>query len=532
MKNLILLFLLSSFNVPHSTFAAAPRPNILVILTDDVGWGDFQCYNPQSKIMAPNVERLAREGMRFTHAHSPAALCSPTRYSMLTGNYPWRAREAAGTWGFNVPAAMREGQQTVANLLKTAGYRTAMFGKCGIGGEHAHKLDGSADFTKPMIDGPIRWGFDYSFIIPRGHQNTPHLFLENELPVCSADKLVKRDGKKGGADANWSEPDWDAAQVGTRLLDAAETFLNDTLARRSASGVASPFYMHFCTDGAHAPYKPAEQIRGTPLKDQTGMTGHTDMVLETDVLLGKLMAMLEQRGLLDDTLLIFTSDNGGIPAEQHLGHDAVGGLRGLKGFIGEGGTRVPFLVRWPSKVPAGAVRHQVVGAHDIVATALEAAGVAIPAGQCLDSVSLLAVLTGERDDSAPVRQQLLVQSSPGRDAFDDGGVKGGPLTGQEVKRSSLELHGKDEDGDKAEKRKLKRNNPASDGMAHALYEGSWKFVLNIQDQPAALYDLKDDPTEANNLLTDSNQSERVKRLERLYRELRATRPTPLSSSTP
>jgi arylsulfatase A-like enzyme len=522
---LLLLFLLSSFGVHHSTSAAPPRPNILLILADDLGWGDFQCYNPQSKITAPHVDRLAREGMRFTHAHTPAALCAPTRYAMLTGNYPWRAREAAGTWGFNVPAAMREGQQTVANLLKTAGYRTAMFGKCGIGGEHARKPDGTADFSRPMTDGPVRWGFDYSFIIPRGHQNTPHLFLENELPACPPDKLVKRDGKKGGAEANWSEPDWDPAQVGARLLDAAEKFLDSTLGKMPPADTRAPFFMHFCTDGAHAPYKPAGQIRGTPLKDQTGMTSHTDMVLETDVLLGKLMAMLEQRGLLDDTLIFFTSDNGGIPAEQHLGHDAVGGLRGLKGFIGEGGTRVPLFVRWPGRVPAGAVRHQVVGTHDIVATALDAAGVPIPAGQCLDSISLLPVLTGARDDAKPVRQHLLVQSSPGRDAFDDAGIQGGPLTGKEVKRSALELHGKDGDGDKAEKRKLKRSNPASGGMAHALYEGPWKLVLNIQDRPAALYHLEKDPTERHNLITDPLQSERVKRMEQTYRTLRASKPT-------
>jgi len=516
-------FLLAPLAALHA--ADAPKPNILVILTDDVGWGDFQCYNPQSKITAPNVDRLAREGMRFTNAHTPAALCSPTRYSMVTGNDPWRGRAAAGTWGFNEPSSILPGQKTVANLFQEAGYRTAMFGKAGFGGEHVTKPDGTADLTGPMTDGPNRWGFDYSFIIPRGHQNTPHLCLENELPVCAVDKLVKGGGKKGGAEANLSEPGWDASKVGERLLDAAEKFLNDVKTRKGA-----PFFMHFCTDGAHAPYQPTEAIRGTPLKGQTQMMPHTDMVLETDILLGKLMKMLEQRGMLANTLICFTSDNGGIPTEQHLGHDAVGGLRGLKGFISEGGHRVPFLVRWPGRVPPGVVRHQVIGAHDIVATALDAAGVEIPVDQCLDSVSLLPVLTGQRDDTQPVRRSLLVQSSPGRDTDDDGGIKGGPLTGKEKKVSSQQLHGNESDGDKSLNRRIKMGNLPSNGMAHALYEGHWKLVLNIEDQPAALYDLQNDPTESRNLITDAGQAERVNSMEQSYRNIRTSKRSTAATS--
>jgi arylsulfatase A-like enzyme len=503
--------------------ADTPKPNILVILTDDVGWGDFQCYNPQSKIVAPNVDRLAREGMLFTNAHSPAALCSPTRYSMLTGNYPWRGREAAGTWGFNEPSSILPEQKTVANLLQEAGYRTAMFGKAGFGGEHVTKPDGTADFTRQMTDGPKRWGFDYSFIIPRGHQNTPHLFLENELPVYAVDELVKGRGKKGGAEANLAEPDWDASKVGARLLDAAEKFLDDVQSRNKAAGKSVPFFMHFCSDGAHAPYQPAGEIRGTPLTGQTQMTPHTDMVLETDMLLGKLMEMLEARGLMDDTLICFTSDNGGIPTEQHLGHDAVGGLRGLKGFISEGGHRVPFVVRWPGRVPAGTVRKQIIGAHDIVATAIDSAGVRVPPAQCLDAVSLLPVLTGQRDDTRPVRAALLVQSSPGRDMEEDGGIKGGPLTGKEKKVSYLEFHNKEPDGAKTLKRRIRKGNLPSDGMAHALYDGTWKLVLNIEDQPAALYDLQNDPTEVHNLIAEEVQAKRVKAMEQSYREIRRSK---------
>ncbi|MSU50149.1 MAG: hypothetical protein EXS37_13875 [Opitutus sp.] len=507
------------------TFGAdIPRPNILVILTDDVGWGDYQCYNPQGKIPSPNVDRLAREGMRFTHAHTPAALCAPTRYAMLTGNFPWRGREPGGTWGFNVPAQFRDGQKTVANLLQAAGYHTAMFGKSGIGGKHADQ-NGQPDFTQPMTDGPKRWGFDYSFIIPRGHQAMPHLFLENELPSGGAGQLVRSPGKKkGGADADYAEPGWDPAQIGERLLGAAEKFLDGVIAKNQAAGHRAPFFMHFCTDGAHSPYAPAETIRGAALRGVSKMTAHTDMVHETDILLGKLRDLLEKRGLLDDTLICFTSDNGGIASDQYLGHDAVGGLRGMKSYMPEGGHRVPFLVRWPGKVAAGTVRHQVIGAHDIVATSLELAGVAIPAGQCLDAVSLVPVLIGRRDDTEPVRKNLLVQSAPGRDAFDDAGIKGGPLTGREVKRDAAELFGKEEDnGGKAVKRKLKNAGTTSDGMAHALYEGDWKLVIDIADQPVALYDLSEDLTESRNRIADSALVARAKAMETTYRAIRASK---------
>jgi arylsulfatase A-like enzyme len=524
---LALLASSSLVGAASATPPAALRPNLLVILTDDVGWGDFQCYNPQGKIPSPNVDRLAREGMRFTHAHTPAALCAPTRYSMLTGNFPWRGRAPGGTWGFNVPAQMLPGQRTVANLLQEAGYRTAMFGKSGIGGQHAVQADGQPDFTQPMTDGPKRWGFDYSFIIPRGHQATPLLFLENERPSVGANRLVRGLGKakaKGAAAAaaDYAEPGWDPAQLGERLLGAAEKFLDDVLAQNQAAGRRAPFFMHFCTDGAHSPYVPAEKIRGIPLKDQTKMTVHTDMVHETDVLLGQMLALLERRGLLADTLICLTSDNGGIPAEQYLGHDAVGGLRGMKSYIPEGGHRVPFLVRWPGKVPAGTVRHQVIGAHDIVATALELAGVAIQADQCLDAVSLVPVLTGQRDDAQPVRRNLLVQSSPGRDAFHDAGIKGGALTGKEVKRDPAALFAREPDAGKAASKKLKKTgNPASDGMAHALYEGDWKLVTDIADRAVALYDLQNDPAEAHNLIGAPAQANRVRAMEKTYREIRA-----------
>lgn len=515
----------------------APRPNVLVILTDDIGWGDFRCYNPQGRIPSPNVDRLAREGMRFTHAHSPAALCSPTRYAMLTGNYPWRGREAAGVWGFNVPSAILPGQETVANLLKRGGYRTAFFGKSGIGGKHEVAANGGPDFTKPMTDGPRRWGFDYSFIIPRGHQAPPYLFLENERPTCAVSQL--RSGmaaKKAQAGADYSEPGWTPSQVGERLLSAAEKFLDAKPAGDPSAGRAAPFYMHFCTDGAHAPYEPAHDLRGTPLQGATRMTAHTDMVHEADLLLGKLCELLERRGLLENTLIFLTSDNGGIPAERHLGHDAVGGLRGMKSNLFEGGHRVPFVARWPGRIPPGTVREQPIGAHDIVATVLELAGVAAPRDQCLDSVSLVPVLLGARDDARPVRSTLLIQSAPNRGPAFDGGIKGGPLTGQEKPRylvaensESAGKAGASQSKAKAKARTKAKTPPGASpttvsGMpiASALYMGKWKLAVDDAGKPAALYDLALDPAEERNLLADPKHAARVQAMAEAWASLRAS----------
>jgi arylsulfatase A-like enzyme len=281
--------------------------------------------------------------------------------------------------------------------------------------------------------------------------------------------------------------------------------------------------MHFCTDGAHSPYEPAESILDTPLRGRTGMTAHTDMVLETDILLGKLTAMLEQRGLLANTVVCFTSDNGGIPTDREYGHDAVGGLRGSKSEIWEGGHRVPMLVRWGdgtvenSRIRPGTVRHQVVGAHDLIATLLEFGGVRPGPEQVLDSVSLAPVLLGQRGDDLPVRHTLLVQSCPGRDAFDEAKWEPEAKWLPKILRPG---------------NAPPRSVPASDGMAHALYDGHWKLVLNLADEPASLYDLNRDPGELSNLIGQPSQSARVRDMEAAYRAIRTSpRSAELSRAT-
>jgi len=456
------------------------RPNILVVFTDDVGWGDAGCYNPKSKIPTPNIDRLAEEGMRFTHAHTPAALCAPTRYAMLTGNYPWRGRNLGGIWGFNTPSQLKPGQKTVAQLLKPAGYRSAMFGKAGTGGYWGMKPGQEPEHTPA----PIEWGFDYSYLIPRGHQSTPYAFFENGVVTT---ELV-----------NDSAPEWNVSQIGGVLLEKAIAFLDDHKKYHSDQ----PFYIHFCTDGAHVPFVPAETLAGKPLKGATGMTKHADMVYETDILLGALIEELEQRDLRKNTLVIYTSDNGGLPYERYLGHDAVAGLRGRKSFIYEGGHRVMFVASWPGHVSAGIVRHQLVGTHDLVATALDLAGVAIPEDQVLDAVSLAPLLLGQIDDTSTVRQTLLVQSSPGQGPFEDGGAK---ANGPPVKKWK----------NKNAEKKMKE-------WAFAVYDGDWKLILHENGHPAALFNLDEDLGEEQNLIDKPDQKKRIDRMVRTFENIRSS----------
>ncbi len=510
--------------------AEAPRPNIIFVMADDLGWGDFQCYNASGKVPTPNIDRLAREGMRFTDAHTPAALCAPTRYAVATGNYTWRGRQAGGTWGWSQAPQFMPGQKTVGHLLQEAGYRTSLFGKLHFGGVFQKKAAGEVDFTQPMKIGPREWGFTYSYVLLGGHQAPPYCFFENNCVDGDATKVtqLKAGPLNGGAIpvAGPGLPDWDSRKVGARLVEKAVAFID---AERG-----KPFYIHLSTDGAHSPYTPPDTLLGTPVKGVTKISDKADMDYAVDVVVGKLVEALAQRKLLENTLLVVTSDNGGIPSDREAaGHDAVGGLRGSKSYIWEGGHRVPFVAMWKGRVPAGEVRNQLIGTHDIVPTFVELAGGTFSADQMLDSVSLAPVLLGTRGDDQPVRQTLLIQSSPGRDAFTEGLDKVGKSLAEKPKAGGQKMTV--EERKKAKNQALnqvakKGEKAGSDGMAHALREGAWKLVFDIEhNQPTALYNLADDLKEQKNLINDEAQKERVARMDKLYRGIRSsTRSTPVT----
>lgn len=499
----------------YASADSAPRPNVLLLLSDDLGPGDLRCYNPEGKIATPHLDRLAAEGLRFTAAHTPSALCAPTRYSLLTGNYPWRGREPQGTWGYHGATQFLAGQKTVGHLLQAAGYRTALLGKSNVGGFFEEKAGGEIDWSRSMRNGAPQWGFDYSCVLLTGHQGPPYAWIEDGRLVGDPARMTRL--PKGPLNGGHIEaegpglPDWDSRQVGATLLEKTGGFLDRHLAQNRAAGERKPFYIHLSTDGGHSPFTPPDEIGGVPVKGATGIAPQADMVYEVDVLLGHLRQMLAERGLLENTLIVFTSDNGGMPRLRQFGHDAVAGLRSGKMSIYEGGHRVPLIAWWggasaPGRLIPGSVSRHLIGAHDLVPTFVELAGGTVPADQALDAVSLASVVTGLQPEDQPVRTQLLLQS--------------GRVINDTIAPIAASL------------RHLPKPGDAGDGripLAFALQEGSWKLVIDSDGVPAGLYHLGDDPAEATDLSGRPEQAERVRRMLAEYQHIRrSTRSTPVS----
>lgn len=507
-------------------FASEERPNILLIHVDDVGWGDYSIYNPDSKIKTPEIDRLAQTGIRFTSAHTPAALCAPTRYALLSGNFPWRGRHPAGTWGFHSETQFLKGQKTFGHFLKEAGYHTAIFGKLNLGFVYEKMLaPNKPDFSSKLAEGPIQWGFDYSFVIARGHQSPPYAFYENNTLVGDPSKITTlKAGKQpnGGVIPNDGPglPEWNSVEVGRQLTEKAVAFIDNHLAQNKSEGKNQPFLIHFNTDGAHGPYTPPEELFGRKLAGETKMTNHTDMVLETDVLVGYFVKILKEKNLYKNTVIVLTSDNGGIPTERNHNHDAVGGLRGRKSNIWEGGHRVPFIVHWGddtekgSKIKPNSISNQVIGTLDLAATFAEIANTKIEKNQALDSISILPILLGKQDESKPLRDFLLVQSSPGRDTSDENIPQD-----QKQKFKNNKKPVKAYAASKAKNAKDK----GYDGIGHAIIKDNWKLFFGLTDEPEFLVNLKDDQKEKINLLENPENKKRIEEYTNLYKKIRQSK---------
>jgi len=393
--------------------AADGPPNIVYILADDMGVGDVGCLNPGAKVKTPNLDRLAGEGMRFTDAHSASAVCTPTRYGILTGRYPWRTRLKKGVLGGFSPPLIEEGRLTVPGLLKQHGYRTAALGKWHLGMDWpgAEKSDAikaveRVDYTKPIGRGPTTVGFDYFYGISASLDMPPYVWIENERTVGlpTATKKWIREGP--------AHPDFEAVDVLPTLAKRAAQYIGE-----SAAG-GKPFFLYVPLASPHTPIVP-----GAPLKGKSGVSEYLDFVMETDWAVGQVMEALEKAGVAQNTLIIFTADNGcspaaGIPILTAAGHDPSAGRRGTKADLFEGGHRVPFIARWPAKVKAGAVCDDVICLNDLMATAAEVVGAKLPADAGEDSVSILPDLVGTA--KGPVREAVVHASIDGSLAIRQG----------------------------------------------------------------------------------------------------------------
>ncbi|QDV69119.1 Arylsulfatase [Rosistilla carotiformis] len=412
----IALFLLST----ATAFAAERPPNVVLIFADDLGYGDLGCYGA-TKVQTPNIDRLAAEGRRFTDAHSVSAVCTPSRYALLTGQYPVRAG-GKGVWGpapINSPLIVDTEKTTIADVFKTSGYDTAAIGKWHLGfGEGTNHWQGR------LRPGPQDLGFDYYFGMPVVNSAPPYVYVENDRIVGSDpnDPLVYL-GKNAQGTTPITPIPPEAAQRTANLFGGAKEAhqrFNDyqvgtTLARKSVQWINNrqdrPFFLYLATTNIHHPFTPAQRFQGT---SQCGLYG--DFIHELDWIVGEVLGCLEDNGLRDDTLVIFTSDNGGMfnrggQAAFHAGHRPNGDLLGFKFGVWEGGHRVPMIVRWPGKVKAGTTSKQLIGNVDMLATFAALTHQTLDNVQRADSVNMLPAMLDDPD--APIRDHLLLAPHKG-----------------------------------------------------------------------------------------------------------------------
>lgn len=394
------------------------RPNIVVVLADDFGFGDARCFDPQfSKIPTPNIDRLAAQGMSFTDAHSPSAVCSPTRYGILTGRYAWRTRLQNGVLKMWEPALIAPDRLTLPGMLKQQGYHSAAIGKWHLGIGWPRK-DGQLALDQPVSDAPTTRGFD-SYFGTDVPNYPPFAFLENDRLTQAPTDIFDSGGKdqqrakelvvrNGGAMA----PGWRFDQILPTITDKAVAYIEQQAKQKE------PFFLYFALTTPHEPIAPSEQFRG-----KSGISPVADLIMESDWALGRTMEALERNGLAENTILIFTTDNGhckytGLEPFRKAGHRVSGPYRGYKSDIWEGGHRVPFVARWPGVTQSGSRCEQTICLTDLMATCAAITGGSLPETAGEDSVSFLHLLQGRTD--RPARTAVVLHSAAGQFALREG----------------------------------------------------------------------------------------------------------------
>lgn len=408
----------------HAAGKARNAPNVLLIFADDLGYGDVQCYG--GKVKTPNIDRLATEGMRFDNAYLPASVCSPNRYSLLSGRYFWRnpRHPVKGVLGPDHPSGFNEGELTLQHMFKQNGYCTAVFGKWHIGvGKNG------ADWTKMEFEGgPLDYGFDTFFGTAANVSNHPMFYIKDRtfLSRKPGDKVTKVPDKKRPWKSTYTpwnpsviyKPDEVSEKVTRHLVEYIKTMPTD-----------KPFFIYWPTHIPHKPITPHKKFVG---KTEYGAYG--DFLLELDVYVGQVVDALKKTGQLDNTLIIFTSDNGGVvsPSEQHAkkwhleamweakkaGHAINGPLQGGKHDVLDGGFRIPFIVRWPKHIPAGKTSSELICVTDVMSTCARILDHKLPQDAAVDSVNQLPLWTGKSKDSK--RDYVLMVCSHGTFAIRKG----------------------------------------------------------------------------------------------------------------
>jgi arylsulfatase A len=484
---------------------AQSLPNIVLIYADDLGYGDVQCYNPESKIPTPHLDRLAEEGMRFTDAHSASTVCTPSRYAVMTGRMPFRLNYRGVFTGVEGPCLIDADRLTLPEMLQEAGYRTALFGKWHIGmtffdreGKPVYEtseargveLVNHADLTRPTAGGPVDHGFDEFF----GTVSCPttdwlYAYMDGNRIKTLPEGVRDR---KDYPDHPWSQdfragliaPDFDPEEVDMVFLEKSLDFMQRQVAERPDQ----PFYLFHSLQAVHLPSFPSDTMKG---KTEAGP--HGDFIFQLDHTVGELVKAVEELGLSKNTLIIVTSDNGPevtsvIHMRDQFDHDGARPWRGVKRDQWEGGHRVPFIAKWPGTIQPGSVSDQTICQTDLMHTFASIVKFDIPDDAAEDSFDLLPVLKGE--DTEPVRPFTLHQTQRLELA-----IRKGPWKYLDHRGSG--------GNDYSRERMAPLRQPLSD-----------------PDAPGQLYHLDDDPGETNNLY--SKNPEKVNELKALLEATKAS----------
>mgnify|MGYP001288729179 CR=1 FL=1 len=408
--------------VPCAQAKTPSQPNILLILADDFGWGDTSCNNPDTHLKTPAIDRIANEGIRFTNAHTPSAVCTPTRYGLLTGRYPWRTFLKKEVLRYYAPALITKGRTTIPSYLKSQGYRTGGFGKWHLGldwtpvegdpvnwranwnvydpddraqlKKNVARLAKGIDHTKPFKNSPIDIGFDTYFGTASNCGRLPFFILDNKVF-----------GKLRSPDGQMRDPKPVRDTVDDIYVARAIGFIEE----HEKNHQDKPFFVYLPLNAIHGAVLAPERFVG-----QSNMTKREDKILWANESVGKMLAALDRMKLTDDTLVIFTADNGPLnsPDARKKGHEATGPYRGFKTNVWDGGTRVPFLARWPKHIPPGATTDHLIGLTDVLATIAGVCGSPLSDGAGPDSVNQLPALLQEKDKMV-TRRSLVTYSYAG-----------------------------------------------------------------------------------------------------------------------
>lgn len=427
---LLVLLGISAGQAAKPPAVSSSKPNIVLILADDFGVGDIQAHYPNNKIATPYLDQLVREGMSFTDAHSPSAVCSPTRYGLLTGRYAWRTRLQEWVVAAYEPPLIAKGRPTLPGFLQKHGYHTSCIGKWHLGwnwpGPQPSRMtevkNGQKtltwDFTKPIADGPIARGFDYFFGVDLPNL-PPFTYIENDRIVIQPTDQYVHDPTEGvvmprGFVGAPMAPGWKFADIMPEITKRAVEQV-----RRLAKS-KQPFFLYFSQTSPHEPVVPSKRFKG-----KSGIAPIADFVMETDWSAGQVIKAVDDAGIADNTIIIFTADNGhshytGWPDLIKAGHLPSGEFRGHKGDIWEGGHRVPFVVRWPGKIKPNSQSRQLIGLNDVFATCAELIGMELPANGAEDSISFLTSMLGRKQQP---RANLVNHSNHGEFSYREGNWK-------------------------------------------------------------------------------------------------------------